>query len=175
MNTRTLSLPSQSHLATSSSSSSIRTIECSALVERLHSGLKASTDEHGEINFNWLVMHIWLAQCELIKTAQLSAASTEEPEKAFKASIEALRETFPIALRKAIPLLAEYAEPMLIRTWRDDEEVVEIITDDDFYAKAQEVGLLMCPSDVMWALGIELGERGPRRPVVARKVTPRLH
>ncbi len=99
----------------------------------------------------------------------------EEPEKIFKASIVALRETFPIALRKAIPLLAEYAEPTLIRTWRDDEEVVEIITDDSFYAKAQEVGLLMCPSDVMWALGIELGDRGTRRPVVAHKVTPRLH
>jgi hypothetical protein len=166
---------SPSHSDTTTSNGSAWNIEHAALVERLGYGVAASTDESGQININWLIMHIWLAQCELIHTAKLSATSAEDPTKSFIASMNALRKSFPIALSQAIPLFAEYADPVMIREWRNDDQVIGIITDEAFFLKAEQVGLPVTSSDLMWALGVDSGERGPRRPIVANNSAPRLH
>jgi hypothetical protein len=50
-----------------------------ALAARLKIAELDSTDEYGVVNHSWLVLHIWLAQCDMVRSDQLRRNSKDMP------------------------------------------------------------------------------------------------
>ena len=114
----------------------------SALATRLRIAELASTDQYGTINHSWLVLHIWLAQCDMVRSDHLRRngkdTRTVNPSESL---LSEYRRLFSQVLPTVLPLMHEFSDPEMFRVWREAGYFEEPADDPRFIACALSVGL----------------------------------
>ena len=126
----------------------------SALATRLRIAELASTDQYGAINHSWLVLHIWLAQCDMVRSDHLRRNSkdtrTVNPSESL---LSEYRRLFSQVLPTVLPLMHEFSDPEMFRVWREAGYFEEPADDPRFIACALSAGLPISAEDLIYALG----------------------
>jgi len=125
-----------------------------ALASRLRIAELASTDESGAINHSWLALHIWLAQCDMVRSDHLRRngkdARTVIPSESLLSEYKRL---FSQVLPTVLPLMHEFSDPEMFRVWREAGHLEEPAGDPRFIDRANSVGLPVSAEDLIYALG----------------------
>ena len=125
-----------------------------ALAARLKIAELASTDEYGVVNHSWLVLHIWLAQCDMVRSDQLRRNSKDmKSVKPSDSLLSRYRRLFTQVLPAVLPLMHEFSDPEMFRIWREAGYFEEPADDPRFIACALSVGLPISAEDLIYALG----------------------
>lgn len=129
------------------------------LVERLNAAQKACTDADGTINHDWLVMHIWLARCDSLRTAEMQAHHRDDYSgskvKVRDGLADGQGKLFDEALVATLPFMSEFTSIVEFWMWRDAGRGAVVATDPDFLARAHEEGLPIDEDDLVYALGTD--------------------
>jgi hypothetical protein len=125
-----------------------------ALAARLKIAELASTDEFGTVNHSWLVLHIWLTQCDMVRSDQLRRNGKDmrsvNPSGSF---LSGYKRMFSQVLPVVLPLMHEFADPEMFRIWREAGYFEEPADDPRFINRAHSAGLPICAEDLIYALG----------------------
>lgn len=125
-----------------------------ALASRLRIAELASTDERGSINHSWLALHIWLAQCDMVRSDHLRRngkdARTVNPSES---PLSEYRRLFSQVLPVVLPLMHEFSDPEMFRVWREAGLFEEPADDPRFIECALSAGLPISAEDLIYALG----------------------
>lgn len=129
------------------------------LAERYRRALQASSDVDGRINFDWLVMHIWLAMTDAVQAAFASANACclagGKGTQVFDTHLKRMRVSVERVLPRIVPLMANFVELKEIHQWRKLGSAVEVAKDPDFLCRARDAGLPLTTDDLIYALGSE--------------------
>ena len=127
------------------------------LAERLRAANKASTAENGEVDFDWLVMHIWLAANDSIQAAYATAngcvIAGGDGEKSFEACIDKMHQSLKRVLPVVLPLVAEFASPKEIMRWRNSGGADRAVSTSAFLRRGCEAGIPLAEDDLVYAMG----------------------
>ncbi len=127
------------------------------LAERYQRALKASTDGDGRINFDWLVMHIWLARVDALQSAyaaaNLSRLAGDDGSQTFGKRLDRMRGCVARVLPRTLPLMADFSELTNIHRWREGGGAIRVANDSDFLHYARNAGLPLSSPDIVYALG----------------------
>jgi hypothetical protein len=125
-----------------------------ALATRLRMAELASTDECGAVNLSWLVLHIWLAQCDMVRSDHLRRNDkVTKPENPSNGLLGEYRRLFKQVLPAVLPLMHEFSDPEMFRVWREAGYFEEPADDPRFIDSAISVGLPISAEDLIYALG----------------------
>ncbi len=126
-----------------------------ALVIRLRSAELASTNESGTVNYAWLVLHLWIAQCDMVRSDQLrrnaNSATSDQPQNLLTAYKHLFSQVLPVVL----PLMDEFIDPEMFCVWREAGYLVEPANDPRFLECAVSAGVPISIEDLIYALGFE--------------------
>ena len=134
------------------------------LAKRLRAACSASTGENGAVNFEWLVMHIWLTMTDNLQAAYTRAngnvLSGGDGEKAFVACIGRMNRSFRRVLPIVLPLMAEFSSAREIKRWRNAGGADRVIGNPAFLQRGCEAGIPLLVKDIVYAMGPQgpLGE-----------------
>ena len=80
------------------------------LAERYRRALRASSNGHGQIQFDWLVMHVWLAMTDAVQGAYACANACRliggDGAEAFDDRIARMRASVKRVLPSVLPLMS---------------------------------------------------------------------
>lgn len=130
------------------------------IVERLRMAEAASRGADGELIPEWVAMHIWLAQCELICSATIAMRDADAPKDAIWKRFEEMTDAFALALAEVMPLWDDFIDAETIKTWRASEAAAGVASDGEFIERAQAAGLPVAKEDIAYAMGGFMRERG---------------
>ncbi len=125
-----------------------------ALITRLRIAELASTDEYGTVNHSWLVLHIWLAQCDMVRSDYLRRNGKDT--KTVNSSDSLLceyRRLFAQVLPAVLPLVHEFSDFEMFQVWREAGYFEEPADDPRFIDCALSAGLPISAEDLIYALG----------------------
>jgi hypothetical protein len=126
------------------------------LTERMLAIVIASTDEDGLLNFDWLVMHIWLAMTDSLQSAYATAngyaLSGGNGRKRFEASVRRMHLSFKRVLPPALPLMAEFSSTREIMQWRDSAGANRAVSNPLFVRRARAAGIPLSRRDIVYAM-----------------------
>ena len=143
-----------------------------ALAARLKIAELASTDEYGVVNHSWLVLHIWLAQCDMVRSDQLRRNSKDmKSVKPSDSLLSRYRRLFSQVLPAVLPLMHEFSDPEMFRIWREAGYFEEPADDPQFIDCALSAGLPITAEDLIYALGSD----GPYGKDVFLTVAKQVH
>lgn len=129
----------------------------SLLEGRLRLALAASTKPDGNMDHNWLAMHIWLSLTDQLQAAHCrsnAGYSTEhERKRAFAENVREINACMKRVLPRALPLMAEFSEMKTISGWRAGGHAAEAAADSTFAKAAAEAGIPISDDDIVYALG----------------------
>ena len=127
------------------------------LAERLRAASKASTSENGDVDFDWLVMHIWLAANDSIQAAYATAngcvLAGGDGAKSFEACIDRMHDSLERVLPAVLPLVAEFASPKEIMLWRNSGGADRVVSNPVFLQRGCEAGIPLAEDDLVYAMG----------------------
>ena len=145
------------------------------LTERLLAASKASTAENGEVDFDWLVMHIWLAATDSVQAAHATANSCAlaggDGKKTFDACIDRMHQSLERVLPVVLPLVAEFSSAMEIMRWRKSGGVERVVSAPTFLKRGCEAGIPLAEGDLVYAMGPD----GPFGAVAFTHAASRVH
>ncbi len=144
------------------------------LAERYLRALTASTDGAGRINFDWLVMHIWLARVDAVQSAyaaaNVSRLAGENGSRTFGIRLDRMHASVERVLPRVLPLMADFVEVEEIRRWREEGGAERVAKDPAFLRFARNTGLPLSSPDIVYALG----RNGPAGDSVFRATESRV-
>lgn len=127
------------------------------LVERLNAAQKACTGADGTINHDWLIMHIWLARCDSLRTAEMKAYhrhdDSDSKVNVRDSLVDGPGKLFDDALVATLPFMSEFTSIVEFWMWRDAGRGALVASDPDFLTRAHEEGLPIDEDDIVYALG----------------------
>ena len=125
-----------------------------ALATRLRIAELASTDEYGAVIHSWLVLHIWLAQCDMMRSDHLRRNGKDTGKVSPSVSLlSEYRRLFSQVLPTVLPLMHEFSDPEMLRVWREAGYFAEPAEDPRFIDCALSAGLPISAEDLIYALG----------------------
>lgn len=129
----------------------------SLLEGRLRQALAASTRPDGNMDHDWLTMHIWLSLTDQLQAAYCrsnGACSTEhERKRAFAGKVREINACMKRVLPRVMPLMAEFSEMKRVFQWRAEGRGLEAATDSTFMRAAAAAGIPISDDDIVYALG----------------------
>lgn len=144
------------------------------LTDRLRVAFVASTGENGEVNFDWLVMHIWLSMTDSLQAAYAMANDCAlaggNGKKTFHASIRRMNKSLNRVLPVVLPLMAEFSSARAIMLWRNSGGAERVLSDPSFMKRGREAGMPLSARDIVYAMGPD----GPYGPVGFMEVVNRV-
>ncbi len=124
-----------------------------ALEIRLLAGITASTGQDGELDSDWMVMHIRLIHCDMIRVAHLAAKGSAKGDRArYAAMISAGENLLRSVLPAMLPLYVEFADPLECSVWLQEDSARESVRHPSFIEAARSAGLPVVDSDLAYAL-----------------------
>ncbi len=124
-----------------------------ALETRLRAAAAASTGPDGELNYDWMVMHIRLIHCDTIRVAHMAEKGFDRATRTRHAKrISAAKELLRAVLPALQPLLTEFADPIECSAWLKTDRVRESVRSEAFIASARAAGLPVVKTDLDYAL-----------------------
>jgi hypothetical protein len=124
-----------------------------ALQTRLLAGITASTAQDGELDPDWMVMHIRLIHCDMIRVAHLAVRCSAKGDRAhYAAMISAGENLLRNVLPAMLPLYVEFADPLECSVWLQDDRARESVRHPSFIEAARSAGLPVVDSDLAYAL-----------------------
>ncbi len=127
------------------------------LTRRLQAAHAASTGENGEVNFDWLVMYIWLSMTDSLQAAYARAnccvLAGDDGKKAFDMCISRMNKSFRRVLPVVLPLMCEFSSAKEIRQWRNAGGAVRAVSDPAFLQRGWEAGIPLSVKDIVYAMG----------------------
>ncbi len=124
-----------------------------ALETRLLAGIAASTGQDGELDSDWMVMHIRLIHCDMIRVAHLAAKGSAKGDRSrYTAMISAGEALLCLVLPAMLPLFVEFADPLECSVWLQDDDARESVRNPAFIGAARAAGLPVVESDLAYAL-----------------------
>ena len=135
----------------------VSALDGQALASRLRAAEKACMRPDGTIDFDWMVMHIWLAKCDAIRCAYQAikdaGPAKRRPGDAFDTHLIQHLPLFERLVPQVLPLFGEFARTKAIHLWKMGGRATMVAADPAFIARAQEVGLPVSEEDLVYALG----------------------
>ena len=129
------------------------------LADRLRAANKASTANNGEVDYDWLVMHIWLATTDNVQAAHAAANRCKlvggDGRKTFDACIDRMHQSLERVLPTVLPLVAEFSSAKEIMRWRNSGGADRAVNAPDFLQRGCEAGIPLAMSDIVYAMGPE--------------------
>lgn len=127
------------------------------LTVRLRAAFAASTGDNGAIDFDWLVMHIWLAMTDNLQAAYARAnccvLADGDGKNVFDACIGKMNASFRRVLPVVLPLMAEFSSAREIRLWRNAGGADRAVSDPAFLQRGCEAGIPLSVQDIVYAMG----------------------
>jgi hypothetical protein len=124
-----------------------------ALEARLRAAVVASTDQDGELNYDWMVMHIRLVHCDTIRVAHIAEkGSSRAVRTRYAAMILAGEKLLRQVLQAMLPFLAEFADPLECSVWLQENGIRESVQCPAFIEAARAAGLPVVVADLDYAL-----------------------
>ena len=127
------------------------------LADRLRAARKASTAENGEVDFDCLVMHVWLATTDSVQAAHATANGCAlaggDGKKAFDACIDRMHQSLKRVLPAVLPLVAEFASPKEIMRWRNSGGADRAVSAPAFLRRGCDAGIPLAEDDLVYAMG----------------------
>ncbi len=124
-----------------------------ALEARLLAGIAASTRQDGELDPDWMVMHIRLIHCDMIRVAHLAAKGSAKSDRSrYTAMISAGEALLRLVLPAMLPLFVEFADPLECSVWLQEPGAPESVRDPGFVEAARIAGLPVVAADLDYAL-----------------------
>ena len=124
-----------------------------ALEARLLAGIAASTGQDGELDPDWMVMHIRLIHCDMILLAHLAAKDSAKSDRTrYTAMISAGEDLLRRVLPAMLPLFVEFADPLECSVWLQEDNARESVRNPAFIDAARAAGLPVVESDLAYAL-----------------------
>ncbi len=134
-------------------------LEREALEKRLLVTIAVSMGQDGKLDANWMVMHIRLIHCDMIRVAHLAARRSAKGKRArFKAIVSAGENLLRSVLRAMLPLFVEFADPLECSIWLLEEAARVSVRDQAFIDAANAAGLPLVAADLDYAL-VPLNDR----------------
>ena len=128
-------------------------VDRAALEGRLRAAVIASTEEDGELNYDWMVMHIRLIHCDTIRVAHIAEKGTSRAVRArYAAMILAGENLLCLVLQAMLPFLTEFADPLECSVWLQENSVRESVRCQAFIEAARAAGLPVVVADLDYAL-----------------------
>lgn len=144
------------------------------LAERYLRALTASTDGAGRINFDWLVMHIWLARVDAVQSAYAGGEcfrlAGENGSRTFGIRLDRMHASVERVLPRVLPLMADFVEVEEIRRWREEGGAERVAKDPGLSAFRQKHRIAISSPDIVYALG----RNGPAGDSVFRATESRV-
>ncbi len=129
------------------------TLDRKALEAWLLAGITASTGQDGELDPDWMVMHIRLIHCDMIRVAHLAARDSAKGNRTrFTAMISAGEALLRCVLPAMLPLFVEFADPLECSVWLQEDDARESVRNPAFIEAAGAAGLPIVESDLAYAL-----------------------
>jgi hypothetical protein len=132
-------------------------LDGACLTERMRAAERASTDADGNLIHDWLVMHIWLARCDALRTAYQAVNDADflevAPGQTFDAYLKSYMPLFERIVPETLPLFGEYARMKEIYHWKKSGNAKNAAIDAEFLAHAQAAGLPISLEDLIYAMG----------------------
>ncbi len=145
------------------------------LAERLRAANKASTAENGEVDFDCLVMHIWLATTDSMQAAHATANSCAlaggDGKKNFDASIDRMRQSLERVLPVVLPLVSEFSSAKEVMRWKNSGGADRAVSAHAFLQRGCEAGIPLVEEDLVYAMGPD----GPFGEVAFTHAARRVH
>lgn len=127
------------------------------LAERLLASVRASTHPDGSINHEWLVLHIWLAKCDLFRATEIAISRIPA---AGRARIRKFQSVFPDQLEKfdevlvrVLPIMQHCVSIYDFRRWKEAGRWEPVVSNPDFLDYAHAAGLPINEQDIAYVLG----------------------
>ena len=124
-----------------------------ALETWLLAGIAASTGRDGELDPDWMVIHIRLIHCDMIRLAHLAAKGSARGDRSrYTTMISTGEGLLSRVLQAMLPLFVEFADPLKCSAWLQEDNVRESVRNPAFLGAARAAGLPVVESDLAYAL-----------------------
>ena len=127
------------------------------LADRLRAASKASTAKNGDVDYDWLVMHIWLATTDNMQAAHAAANRCElaggDGKGTFDAYIDRMHQSLERVLPVVLPLVAEFSNAKEVMRWRNAGGADRAVSAPDFLRRGCEAGIPLAINDIVYAMG----------------------
>ncbi len=128
-------------------------LEREALEAWLLAGIAASTGPEGKLDPDWMVMHIRLIHCGMIRIAHLAAnGSAKRDHNRYSATISSGEALLRSVLSAMLPLFVEFADPLECSVWLQEDGPRASVRNPAFIKEARAAGLPVVESDLAYAL-----------------------
>lgn len=132
-------------------------LDSEAFMKRLRAAELACRCPDGSIDHDWMVMHIWLAHCDVLRRSYQVVNDDDDDDLPWNEVFDGhLKPHWPIlrqALIQVLPLFEEFASLQAIHSWNKAGAAASVAADSEFIVRAQWAGLPVCEEDLLYALG----------------------
>ena len=127
------------------------------LTKRLRAVIVASTEENIGVNFDWLVMHIWLTKTDNLQAAYAKANRCMQAggngKMTFDTCIDRMDASLKRVLPAVLPLMAEFSSATEIRQWLISGGAERALSNPAFLQRGCEAGIPLVMADIVYAMG----------------------
>lgn len=128
-------------------------LDRATLEARLRAAVVASTGQDGDLNYDWMVMHIRLIHCDTIRVAHIAEKGSSRAIRArYAPMIWVGEDLLRRVLQTMLPFLTEFADPLECSIWLQENSVRESVRCQAFIEAARAVGLPVDVADLDYAL-----------------------